>query len=165
MIVLLACLAYHLYRLPLTAIAGPVFTDRLLTPNFGSSYGRATAGYAGERSWLAYDAIRGYYRGWRLIGFDRESVLFSSMYAMAYTGPTETLVLGYSPDLSPEESAALSRRGISYARHARPAVGVIPPSPASAHRVAVALRTAEGQILIVPLDQAPPRFAELDRAR
>lgn len=163
---LIACLAYNLSHLSQTTAAGTASQERLLAWRHGDSYDRAAESARGERDWLIYGSIRRLFRGWRLIGFDRDSVLFSSMYAMNYTGPAETLVRAYAPDLSPDESASLMARvAVRRERAARPEIGVIAPGPGSIPRTAIALRTSNGTILIVPIDVAPPRFAELADVR
>lgn len=163
---LIACLTYNLYRLPQISTAGPGFSDPLLTANYGAAYARAVDGYVGERNWQTYNEIRRHFTDWRLIGFDRDAVLFSSMYAMDYTGPSETAVVSYQPDLTVEESVALTAHVIlRRARPSRPTIGVVPPQADNRNRTAVALRSSDGQILIVPIDLAPARFADLTSAR
>jgi hypothetical protein len=111
--------------------------------------------------------VKANFAGWTLVGFDPASVAFEPTWGLPYIGLARTRVFGYRPDLSRDEYAELAPRVSDRAfPYERPAVGFVRPPDRPKNRIVIALRAPAGaEILLVPIDTAPDRIAEVVRGK
>jgi hypothetical protein len=136
----------------------------------GPKFGRAYLEYvtpvsSDEADFAAYQQIKRYFRGWRLVGFNQDAVYFAPLYDLEHNGPSISAVAAYEPDLTAEETRELAGRIIERRTRGFRAIGVVPPAPGAAPDTVVVLRGSDGMYFFVAAAMAPARFARLARDR
>jgi len=111
-----------------------------------------------EYDFYIYEALRRYFTGARLIGFDAQSIAFGKR---SYGGFSSELVISYDPTITDEEARELRRHEVA----SRPssdiiaAVVIAVSAPLEKNATAIVLRSKDGTRYFVSGELAPPRYS------